>query len=263
MSPRHILVAVGWPYASGSLHLGHLGGAYLPPDIFARYHRAGGQPGAHGVRLRRPRHTRSRCTADQDGTTPQEVVDRYHPEILGYWESLGISFDLFTTTMTENHREVTWDVFRTLRDHGYIAPETSIQFYDPEAERFLPDRYVEGTCPHCGYDPARGDQCDNCGRTLDPDQLIGPRSRLTGATPVPRETEHYFLLLPKLADPLLDWLKSRRGLAQARPEHGDRVRRGGARSTGRSPATSTGGYRSRPRRTRSGRASGSTSGSRR
>jgi methionyl-tRNA synthetase len=208
--PRHILVAVGWPYASGSLHLGHLGGAYLPPDIFARYHRLAGNrvlmvsgSDAHGTPIT--------VKADQEGTTPQEVVDRYHPEIVGYWESLGISFDLFTTTMTENHREVTWDMFRTLRDHGYIAPEKSIQFYDPEAERFLPDRYVEGTCPHCGYDPARGDQCDNCGRTLDPDQLIGPRSTLTGATPVPRETEHYFLLLPKLADPLLDWLKSRRG----------------------------------------------------
>jgi methionyl-tRNA synthetase len=210
MPPRHILVAVGWPYASGSLHLGHLGGAYLPPDIFARYHRLAGNrvlmvsgSDAHGTPIT--------VKADQAGTTPQEVVDRYHPEIIGYWESLGISFDLFTTTMTENHREVTWDMFRTLRDHGYIAPEKSIQFYDPEAERFLPDRYVEGTCPHCGYDPARGDQCDNCGRTLDPDQLIGPRSTLTGATPVPRETEHYFLLLPKLADPLLDWLKSRRG----------------------------------------------------
>ncbi len=210
MPPRHILVAVAWPYASGSLHLGHLGGAYLPPDIFARYHRLAGNrvlmvsgSDAHGTPIT--------VKADQESTTPREVVDRYHPEILGYWESLGISFDLFTTTMTENHREVTWDVFRTLREGGYIAPKTSIQFYDPEAERFLPDRYVEGTCPHCGYDPARGDQCDNCGRTLDPDQLIGPRSRLTGATPVPRETEHYFLLLPKLADRLLEWLKSRRG----------------------------------------------------
>ncbi len=209
-APRHILVAVAWPYASGSLHLGHLGGAYLPPDIFARYHRLAGNhvlmvsgSDTHGTPIT--------VKADQEGVSPTEIVDRYHAEICGYWDSLGISFDLFTSTGTDNHREVTWDVFRRLRDHGYIGTQTSDQFYDPEAEKFLPDRYVEGTCPHCGYTSARGDQCDNCGRQLDPVDLIDPRSRFTGATPVMRETEHYFILLSKFQEDLLEWLRTRQG----------------------------------------------------
>jgi len=205
---RRILVAVGWPYASGSLHLGHLGGAYLPADIFARYQRIAGNEvlmvsgsDAHGTPIT--------VKADQEGITPREVVERYHPEILGYWESLGISFDLFTTTMTENHAAVTQDIFLRLLEKGYMVKGTSSQFYDPEAERFLPDRYVEGTCPHCGYTQARGDQCENCGRTLDATDLIDPRSRLTGATPMLRETEHYFFKLPEFAEPLREWLETK------------------------------------------------------
>ena len=207
MSER-ILVAVAWPYASGSLHLGHLGGAYLPADIFARYHRLAGSDvlmvsgsDAHGTPIT--------VKADEEGLTPAEVVNRYHPEILGYWEALGISFDLFTTTMTENHAAVTQDVFLRLLEKGHLVKGTSTQFFDPEAERFLPDRYVEGTCPHCGYTGARGDQCENCGRTLDAVDLIEPRSRLTGATPVLRETEHYFFRLPEFAEPLRAWLESK------------------------------------------------------
>ena len=205
---RRILVAVAWPYASGSLHLGHLGGAYLPSDIFARYHRIAGNQvlmvsgsDAHGTPIT--------VKADEEGISPRQVVERYHPEILGYWESLGISFDLFTTTMTENHAAVTQDVFLRLLEKGYLVKGTTSQCYDPEAERFLPDRYVEGTCPHCGYTEARGDQCENCGRTLDAIDLIGPRSRLTGATPVLRETEHYFFKLPEFAEPLREWLESK------------------------------------------------------
>lgn len=205
---RRILVAVGWPYASGSLHLGHLGGAYLPPDIFARYHRLIGDDvlmvsgsDANGTPIT--------VKADELGITPQEVVDMYHPEILSYWERLGISFDLFTTTMTENHHRVTQDFFLKLLENGYMIKGTSSQFYDPEAERFLPDRYVEGECPHCGYPDARGDQCENCGRTLDPTDLINPRSRLSGATPEQRETEHYFMDLPAFKEPLREWLESK------------------------------------------------------
>jgi methionyl-tRNA synthetase len=205
---KQILVAVAWPYASGSLHLGHLGGAYLPADIFARYHRLNGNDvlmvsgsDAHGTPIT--------VKADEEGIGPRQVVDRYHPEILGYWESLGISFDLFTTTMTENHHEVTQDIFLRLLEKGHLVKGSSNQFYDPEAERFLPDRYVEGTCPHCGYPRARGDQCENCGRTLDAVDLIDPRSRLTGATPVMRETEHYFFRLPQFAEPLREWLESK------------------------------------------------------
>ncbi len=205
---RRILVAVAWPYASGSLHLGHLGGAYLPADIFARYHRIAGDEvlmvsgsDANGTPIT--------VKADEMGVSPRDVVDRYHPEILGYWEDLGISFDLFTTTMTENHHRVTQDMFLRLLEKGYLVKRSTEQYFDPEAERFLPDRYVEGTCPHCGYAGARGDQCDNCGRTLDVTDLIEPRSKLSGATPVRRETEHFFLDLPAFAAPLKEWLESK------------------------------------------------------
>jgi methionyl-tRNA synthetase len=149
--------------------------------------------------------------ADQEGVEPQVIVDRYHREFLDNWRDLGISWDLFTTTGTDNHRDVVWDMFRTLHAHGYIEPRPTQQFYDPEADRFLPDRYVEGTCPHCGYTEARGDQCDNCGRQLDPEDLGDPKSRLTGASPVMRETEHYFFKLSAFQDELLAWLETRRG----------------------------------------------------
>jgi len=205
---RRILVAVAWPYAQGPLHLGHLGGAYLPSDIFARYHRTAGNQvlmvsgsDANGTPIT--------VKADAMGITPREVVDIYHPEILGYWDSLGISFDLFTTTMTDNHHSVTQQFFLALLENGYLNKKTSKQFYDPEAERFLPDRYVEGTCPHCGYEDARGDQCDNCGRTLDATDLINPRSHLSGAVPVQRETEHYFFDLPTLAPQVREWLNTK------------------------------------------------------
>ncbi len=205
---RRILVAVAWPYASGSRHLGHLAGAYLPPDIFARYHRLVGNEvlmvsgsDANGTPIT--------VKAEELGITPEEVVNTYHPEFLGYWDRLGISFDLFTTTMTENHARVTQDFFLRLLENGYVVKGSSEQFYDPEAERFLPDRYVEGECPHCGYKDARGDQCDNCGHTLDPTDLLNPRSKLSGATPVRRETEHFFLDLPAFKDRLTDWLESK------------------------------------------------------
>jgi methionyl-tRNA synthetase len=207
---RRILVAVAWPYANGSLHLGHIAGAYLPADIFARYHRMVGDDvlmvsgsDQHGTPIT--------VRADNEGRTPQEVVDQFHPEFLGYWRTLGISFDLFTSTGTQNHADVTHDVFNRLLEHGYIYRATTAQFFDAQAGRFLPDRYVEGTCPHCAYENARGDQCDNCGRTLDPDQLINPRSKLTGATPESRDTEHFFFKLSAFQQPLLDWLKSREG----------------------------------------------------
>jgi len=207
---RRILVAVAWPYANGSLHLGHIAGAYLPADIFARYHRMAGHDvlmvsgsDIHGTPVT--------VRADNEGRTPQDVVDQFHPEFLRYWRDLGISFDLFTTTGTKNHEEVVHDFFLRLLEKGHIYKGTTSQFYDPQAQRFLPDRYVEGTCPHCGHEKARGDQCDNCGRTLDPEHLIGPRSRLTGATPEMRDTEHFFFKLSAFQEPLLDWLKAREG----------------------------------------------------
>ncbi len=209
-TPRHVLVAVAWPYANGVQHLGHLAGCYLPSDIFARFHRIAGNKvlmvsgsDGHGTPIM--------VKAEQEGVQPSDIVDQFHPQIVEQWERLGISFDLFTTTMTDNHREVVWDLFRDLHAKGLIDTKVTEQFYDPEAGRFLPDRYVEGTCPNCGYENARGDQCDNCSKTLDPTDLIDPRSKFSGATPEPRETEHYFILLPKLADELLTWLEGREG----------------------------------------------------
>jgi len=205
--PRHILVAVAWPYATGSLHLGHIAGAYLPPDIFARYHRMAGNKvlmvsgsDVHGTPIT--------VKADEAGVSPQEIVDRYHPRFLTYWKRLGIKFDLFTTTGTDNHKRVAQQFFLKLLENGYLYRKTTSQFYDEEAERFLPDRYVEGTCPHCGYLGARGDQCDNCGRTLDPHELIDPRSKLSGTTPLERQTEHYYWKLSAFQEPLLQWLRS-------------------------------------------------------
>ncbi len=207
---KHILVAVGWPYASGSRHLGHLAGAYIPADIFARYHRSAGNhvlmvsgSDVHGTPIT--------VRADEEGVEPEVIVDRYHQEFLDQWDYLGISWDLYTSTGTENHRNVTWDLFSRLMEKGFIVPGSSRQFYDPEAERFLPDRYVEGTCPHCGYEAARGDQCENCGRTLDPEDLVRPVSRLSRTTPVMRDTEHYFFRLSAFQDDLLVWLKGRIG----------------------------------------------------
>jgi methionyl-tRNA synthetase len=205
-----VLVAVAWPYANGMPHLGHIAGCYLPADIFARFQRMAGNQvlmvsgsDAHGTPIT--------VRADEEGVTPAEIVNRYHPEFLRIWRDLGISFDLFTTTMTDNHREVTQAVFTRLREAGYVTPEETEQFFDPAAGRFLPDRYVVGTCPYCGYTEARGDQCENCGRTLDPDLLLSPRSKLTDVVPEKRATTHFFLRLSALSDDLLAWLEGRKG----------------------------------------------------
>jgi methionyl-tRNA synthetase len=209
-SPKKILVAVAWPYASGSRHLGHLAGAYLPPDIFARYHRAVGNDvlmvsgsDVHGTPIT--------VRADLEGVPPSEIVERYHAEVLDNWEQLGIAFDLYTTTGTANHERVVQDFFMRLLENGYMYKKRTEQFFDGQEQRFLPDRYIEGTCPHCGYPHARGDQCDNCGRTLDPVDLIEPRSKLSGAVPVLKETEHYYWKLSEFQEPLLEWLRTRKG----------------------------------------------------
>lgn len=207
---RRILVAVAWPYASGPRHLGHLAGAYLPADVFARYHRIAGNEvlmvsgsDVHGTPIT--------VRADEEGVDPQVIVDRYHAEFLEAWDGLRISWDLYTSTGTPNHAAVTQDFFLKLLENGYLEIHTASQFYDATAERFLPDRYVEGTCPHCGYTEARGDQCDNCGRTLDATDLVDPRSKLTDTTPEQRDTDHYFLMLTKLEDQLKEWLTGREG----------------------------------------------------
>ena len=203
--PERVLVAVAWPYANGPLHLGHVAGCYLAADIFARYHRLKGDQvlmvsgsDTHGTPIT--------IRADQEGVTPREVVDRYHALFLESWDQLGISFDLFTHTETKNHEKVTHDIFRVLREKGYIYTDKTLLAYCPQCSRFLPDRYVEGDCPHCADPRARGDQCDACGRTLDPQDLVNPRCALSGDTPEFRESEHFFLKLSAFQEPLLEWV---------------------------------------------------------
>ena len=202
--PERVLVCVAWPYANYLLHVGQAAGAYLPADIFARYHRLKGNDvlmvsgsDSHGTPIT--------VAADKEGVEPRVIVDRYHEKILEVWERFGISFDLYTTTLTENHYAVTQDVFKRLRANDLLYAKTEEYLYDPQAERFLPDRYVEGTCPNCGYGEARGDQCDNCGKTLDAVELINPKSKISGATPVLRPSEHYFLRLSAMESSLKEW----------------------------------------------------------
>jgi len=149
--------------------------------------------------------------ADAEGVTPAELADRYHGEFVHQWEAMGISWDLYTTTGTDNHARVTQDMFLRQLENGYIDKRTSDQFFDPEADRFLPDRYIEGTCPHCGYGEARGDQCDNCGRTLDATDLGDPRSKISGATPVLRATEHFFFRYSDFTDRIGEYLRAKQG----------------------------------------------------
>ena len=207
---KNILVSVAWPYASGSRHLGHIGGAYLPADIFARYHRVIGNKvlmvsgsDVHGTPIT--------VRADAEGVEPIDIVNKYHNEFLGYWEKLNISWDNYTTTMTDTHIEVVHDIFLQLLENGLIDKQTSLQAYDKSEDKFLPDRYVEGTCPHCSYSEARGDQCDSCSKTLDPEELINPISKISGNTAEFKETEHFFLKLSSLEAKLADWLETREG----------------------------------------------------
>lgn len=203
-----ILVAVAWPYANGPLHLGHIAGAYLPADIFARYNRLAGNDvlmvsgsDSHGTPVT--------ITADEENSTPREVFERYHHLFLDSLTSLGISFDLFTHTDTENHHRISQDILARLVRKGYVYRGTEPQLYWVEGERFLPDRYIEGECPICHFPRARGDQCENCGNLLDPLQLINPHSRLSKegepSTLVVRDTEHFYLDLAQFNTGLYEW----------------------------------------------------------
>ncbi|MEA3406588.1 MAG: methionine--tRNA ligase [Chloroflexota bacterium] len=205
---ERILVGVAWPYANSDLHLGQLAGAYIPPDIFARYHRLRGNDvlmvsgsDTHGTPIT--------ITAEEEGVTPEEIVERYHNSFIESLQGLGISFDLFTHTDTENHWMVTTDIFTRLLQKGFIFKEAMKSFYCPYCECYLADRYVEGTCPFCGFPEARGDQCDNCGRPLDALELIDPRCKFCGHAPEIRETEHFFLDLPQFNEPLKEWVANK------------------------------------------------------
>jgi methionyl-tRNA synthetase len=203
---ERVFIGVAWPYANGHLHLGHIAGCYLSADIFARYHRIKGNDvlmvsgsDQHGTPIT--------LKAEQESVTPQEIVDRYHKSFLESWEALGITFDLFTTTGTDNHRATVQDIFLTLLEQGYIYKDTMSVFYSEQDGRYLPDRYVEGTCPHCNNGFARGDQCDNCGKLLSTQDLIKPRSRLSGSPIQIRDSEHFFLKLSSFQDRLLAWVR--------------------------------------------------------
>jgi len=203
---ERIFIGVAWPYANSSLHLGHVAGAYLPADIFARYHRIKGDEvlmvsgsDQHGTPIT--------IRAEQEGKTPAEIAGKYHKQFLESWQKLGISFDLFTTTGAANHARVAQDFFLTLLNRGYIYKGDVKQAYCARCQRYLPDRYIEGTCPFCDYAGARGDQCDRCGKPLAPEELKGARCSLCGSAPEFRDSEHFFLKLTAFEDRLLDWVR--------------------------------------------------------
>jgi len=206
---ERIYIGVAWPYANSSLHLGQIAGAYLPPDIFARYHRTKGNEvlmvtgsDIHGTPIT--------ISAEREGKTPAQIADKYHQQFIKDWQQLGISFDLYTSTGTANHAEVTQDIFLTLFNKGYIYKNTVQQAFCAACQRFLPDRYIEGTCPHCGFNGARGDQCDQCGQPLNSVELIEPRCGICGTTPEFKDSEHFFLKLTAFQDRLLSWVKKQK-----------------------------------------------------
>src|SRR6266480_4289663 len=208
---RHILAAPAWPYANGPRHIGHVSGFALPCDMFSRYQRMAGNKvlmvsgtDEHGTPIQ--------VQADKENSTPRELVDRYNRVIAEDLYGLDMSYNLFTRTVTRNHYAVTQEIFLGLYQNGYIFPKTTLGAISPSTGRTLPDRYIEGTCPICGYDSARGDQCDNCGNQLDPEDLINPRSKINGETPAFVETEQFFLDLPAFTEVLGSWLQSKSGL---------------------------------------------------
>jgi len=200
-----IFIGVAWPYANGELHVGHLAGAYLAPDIFARFHRLKGDKvlmvsgsDMHGTPVS--------LAAEKAGLTPEEfakVVHQDHQKVLA---DVGVSFDLYTSTATDNHREVVQKEFLTLLEKGFLVKKTTDQLYCKIDKMFLPDRYVVGQCPHCHNKEARGDQCDSCGKAIDPTELINPQCKICSQTPELRPTTHFFLDLPKLESKLKTWV---------------------------------------------------------
>jgi methionyl-tRNA synthetase len=206
--PSNILVSVAWPYANSLIHVGNITGSYLPADLFARYQRLSGNnvlmvsgTDSHGTPVT--------VRADADGTTPLDVYTQFHTGFLELFQKLGLTYDLYTTTHTENHYKVSQSIFLALEKNGYLYTDRQQQWYSPTQGRFLPDRYVEGTCYVCGYANARGDQCDQCGTLLEATSLIDPRSKIDGSTPELKETEHFYLDLGKLQPAIVDFLRQR------------------------------------------------------
>ncbi|MFC4613664.1 methionine--tRNA ligase [Cellulomonas algicola] len=205
-----ILSAVAWPYANGPRHIGHVAGFGVPSDVFSRYMRMAGHDvlmvsgtDEHGTPIL--------VQAEKEGVSPQALADRYNRVIVEDLAQLGLSYDLFTRTTTRNHYAVVQEMFRTVHKNGYMVEQQTMGAISPSTGRTLPDRYIEGTCPICGYDGARGDQCDNCGNQLDAIDLINPKSRINGETPKFVESTHFFLDLPAFAQALEQWLSTRQG----------------------------------------------------
>jgi methionyl-tRNA synthetase len=204
---ENILISIAWPYANAEIHVGNITGSHLPGDIVARYHRLKGNKvlmvsgtDSHGTPVT--------LAADKEGRPVEEVYKKYHDGFLELFEGYGITYDLFTTTHTENHFKVSQAMFLALKDNGFLFTQKSMQWYSPSAKRFLPDRYVEGTCYLCGYEGARSDQCDKCGNVLEPEKLLNPRAKSGGALEL-RETEHFYLDLSKLEPDVKEFLRAR------------------------------------------------------
>ncbi len=210
MEPKRTLVTAALPYANGPVHIGHLAGCYLPADIYVRYLRATG----HDVKFI--------CGSDEHGVpitikarqlqiSPQDVVDKYHLMMKNSFAAFGISFDHYSRTSAPVHHQTAQDFFRVLHDQHVFTEETTAQFYDEEAKQFLADRYITGTCPRCGNENAYGDQCENCGSSLNPTDLIHPKSKLSGATPVLKPTKNWFLPLDRFQEKISNWIGSHQG----------------------------------------------------
>jgi methionyl-tRNA synthetase len=211
-----VLSAVAWPYANGPRHIGHVAGFGVPSDVFSRYMRMAGHDvlmvsgsDEHGTPIL--------IAADEEGVAPQELADKNHRLIVEDFVALGLAYDLYTRTTTRNHEAVVQELFTGVYENGYFLEQTTFGAISPLTGRTLPDRYIEGTCPICGYEGARGDQCDNCGNQLDPQDLKNPRSRINGETPEFVETQHFFLDLPALAQALGAWLDEREATGLWRP----------------------------------------------
>ena len=211
-----VLSAVAWPYANGPRHLGHVAGFGVPSDVFSRYMRMAGHDvlmvsgsDEHGTPIL--------VLADKQGTTARDLVDIHHSTIAHELADLGCSYDLYTRTTSRNHYAVAQHLFEQCLANGYFIEQTQHVAIDPRTGRTLPDRYIEGTCPICGYEEARGDQCDHCGNQLEPSDLKDPRSKIDGSVPQFGETEHFFLDLPALADALRDYLEGREATGTWRP----------------------------------------------
>src|SRR3954453_17355457 len=205
---RHVLTSVAWPYANGPRHIGHVAGFGVPSDVFSRYQRMAGNKvlmvsgtDEHGTPIQ--------VQAAKGGVSARELADRYNRVIAEDLQGLGLAYDLFTRTTTRNHYAVAQELFRVVHRNGYMIEKTTTGAISPSTGRTLPDRYIEGTCPICGYDGARGDQCDNCGNQLDAAELGNPRSRINGEKPEFVQTQHFFLDLPALAETLGSWLQAR------------------------------------------------------